>query len=177
MFERFRQLARTRLHLVEQPYIIDRDHGLVGESRDQLDLTLGERPDHVSNQHDHANEIALVKQGHPENPTLPADTLPVVVRELRIGKNIGDVDRSAFERRAPGGRPAIDRNGVLLEPSSMFRVHTARCSQMDFVVDGLPIKAYSAEQSRAAVPAIASSTGCTWEGERLMTLSTSLVAV
>jgi hypothetical protein len=41
----------------------------------------------------------------------------------------------------------------------------------------LPMKAYSAEQSRAAVPAMASSTGCTWEGERLMTLSTSLIAV
>src|SRR5262249_17231866 len=69
--------------------------------------------------------------------TLPSNVLPIVVRELRIGKNIGDMDRSAFERRAPGGRAAIDRNGVLLEPTSMFRGHPARCGLMDFVLAGL----------------------------------------
>ena len=32
------------LQLVEQPRVLDRDHGLVGEGRDQLDLLVGERP-------------------------------------------------------------------------------------------------------------------------------------
>jgi hypothetical protein len=43
MFERLGELARTRLHLVEQPYVLDRDHRLVGEGLDQLDLFLSER--------------------------------------------------------------------------------------------------------------------------------------
>ncbi len=30
--------SRARLHLVEQAHVLDRDHGLVGESRYQLDL-------------------------------------------------------------------------------------------------------------------------------------------
>ena len=40
-------LARARLHLVEQAHVLDRDHGLVGEGGDQLDLLVGERPDNI----------------------------------------------------------------------------------------------------------------------------------
>ena len=42
--DRLRELARARLHLVEQPHILDRDHRLVGEGGDQLDLLVGEWP-------------------------------------------------------------------------------------------------------------------------------------
>jgi len=31
MFERLAKFARARLHLVEQPHVLDRDHRLVGE--------------------------------------------------------------------------------------------------------------------------------------------------
>ena len=31
--DRLRELARARLHLVEQPHVLDRDHRLVGEGR------------------------------------------------------------------------------------------------------------------------------------------------
>ena len=33
-----RSSSRARLHLVEQPHVLDRDHRLVGEGLDQLDL-------------------------------------------------------------------------------------------------------------------------------------------
>ena len=32
----------SRLHLVEQPRVLDRDHGLIGESPQQLDVMIGE---------------------------------------------------------------------------------------------------------------------------------------
>ena len=38
-----RSARGARLHLVEQPHVLDRDHGLVGEGGDQLDLLVGER--------------------------------------------------------------------------------------------------------------------------------------
>ena len=38
LLQRLAQIARARLHLVEQPHVLDRDHRLVGEGRDQLDL-------------------------------------------------------------------------------------------------------------------------------------------
>ena len=44
LLQRLREIARARLHLVEQPHVLDRDHRLVGEGGDQLDLLIGERP-------------------------------------------------------------------------------------------------------------------------------------
>ena len=60
------QLARARLHLVEQAHVLDRDHGLVGEGGDQLDLSVRERPDDVPRQVDHADHrIARAASGTP----------------------------------------------------------------------------------------------------------------
>ena len=47
LLDRARELPRARLHLVEQPHVLDRDHRLVGEGFEQLDLLLGEWP-HVA---------------------------------------------------------------------------------------------------------------------------------
>ena len=44
MLARLRELAALVLDFVEQPHVLDRDHRLVGEGRDQLDLLVGERP-------------------------------------------------------------------------------------------------------------------------------------
>ena len=44
LLQRFGQLRGPRLHLFEQPHVLDRDDGLVGEGLDELDLLLGERP-------------------------------------------------------------------------------------------------------------------------------------
>ncbi len=38
------ELVGARLHLVEQPHVLDRDHRLVGKGLDQLDLLGGKRP-------------------------------------------------------------------------------------------------------------------------------------
>ena len=46
------QLARARLHLVEQAHVLDRDHRLVGEGGHQLDLLVGERPYRLALQND-----------------------------------------------------------------------------------------------------------------------------
>ena len=42
--DRPRELAGTRLQLLEEPDVLDRDHGLVGEGLQQIDLLAGERP-------------------------------------------------------------------------------------------------------------------------------------
>ena len=44
---RLRELPALVLDFVEQPHVLDRDHRLVGEGRDQLDLLVGERPHFV----------------------------------------------------------------------------------------------------------------------------------
>ena len=42
LLQRFGELALARLHLLEQPRVLDGDDGLVGEGLEQLDLLVGE---------------------------------------------------------------------------------------------------------------------------------------
>ena len=44
LLKRLSKLARTGLHLVEQPYVLDRNHRLISEGGDQFNLLVGERP-------------------------------------------------------------------------------------------------------------------------------------
>ena len=43
LLQRLREVARPRLHFVEQPHIADGDHGLIGEGLQQCDLLVAER--------------------------------------------------------------------------------------------------------------------------------------
>ena len=42
LLKRFLEIARLRLHLIEQARVFDRDDGLVGEGLDKFDLTWRE---------------------------------------------------------------------------------------------------------------------------------------
>ena len=44
LFNSVGEFARSRLHLLEQPRVLDGDHGLVGEGRRELDLLVSKRP-------------------------------------------------------------------------------------------------------------------------------------
>ncbi len=66
IIERLRQLRGPRLHRLEQPHILDRDHCLVGKGRGQLDVLLSERPDCAANERDHADRHAFSQERHAE---------------------------------------------------------------------------------------------------------------
>src|SRR5437773_10797571 len=58
------QLARAFLHLIEQSDIADSDHGLVGESLQQVDL-LGTERDRLQSAQDYCTDsLALLQQGY-----------------------------------------------------------------------------------------------------------------
>jgi hypothetical protein len=57
--EGFREIAGALLDLVEQTHILDRDHGLVGEGGDEIDLLLRERLDPLAGQYDHPDRFVL----------------------------------------------------------------------------------------------------------------------
>ena len=71
------EVARARLHLVEQPHVLDRDHRLVGEGRDQLDLLVGERPHRRAGQHHDADRSSLAHKRDPQHRT-EAGELPAL---------------------------------------------------------------------------------------------------
>jgi hypothetical protein len=57
----FLDLARARLDLVEQPHVLDRDHRLVGEGGDQLDLLIGEWLDGGAHQANDADRHTIAQ--------------------------------------------------------------------------------------------------------------------
>jgi len=57
---------QARLHLVEQAHVLDRDHRLVGEGGDQLDLFFGERLHNGSGDDNHPTGLPSRKSGTPK---------------------------------------------------------------------------------------------------------------
>ena len=70
------EIAGLGLYLIKQPYVLDRDHRLVGEGLDQFDLPVGERPHGATQQGERANRLAFAQQRNPENcPGVAAQSL------------------------------------------------------------------------------------------------------
>ena len=82
LLQRLGQLARARLHLVEQPHVLDRDHRLVGERGDEFDLLVGEGPDGRAGQRQHADRHSLAQQRHAQRSPVFSD--PLCLAPLRI---------------------------------------------------------------------------------------------
>src|SRR5258708_34514125 len=64
MFQRLRQVSRLRLHLVEQPRVLNGDDRLIRESLEQLDLTFREGPRFAAAKSDTSARPALAPTGH-----------------------------------------------------------------------------------------------------------------
>src|SRR5258708_30084172 len=76
------KLARTRLNLVQQAHVLKRDHGLIGEISDQLDLLFTECPNLLSVDGDRADELMLVE--HRDNDERSGTTKFGGSDEIRI---------------------------------------------------------------------------------------------
>ena len=111
--QRLGQLARARLDLVKQTHVLDRDHGLVGEGGDQLDLFARERPDDVPRHDDHADRRIPAQQRHAEHGALVALGLCLEPGELGVFEQVGYVHGPAFERGPAGYRCAPGHDRVL----------------------------------------------------------------
>ena len=70
------EIARSRLYLIKQPHILDRDHRLVSEGLDQFDLPVGERPHDATQQRERANRLAFAQERYSEDcPGIAAQSL------------------------------------------------------------------------------------------------------
>ena len=100
LLQRLGELARARLHRLEQPHVLDRDHRLVGEGRDQLDLPVGERPHRRAHQRRSPDRNSFSQQRDGENRAKPPSSDPRCTI-FGIGENVGDVDGAPSSRRRP----------------------------------------------------------------------------
>ena len=66
-------LLQRFAQLVEQPGVLDRDDGLGGEVRDQLDLLVGERTNLLTIDGDGADQLIVLEHRHIENGPIAAE--------------------------------------------------------------------------------------------------------
>src|SRR5262249_15722845 len=83
--DRLRQLARPRFQFLEQTYILDGDHSLIGEGFEEGDLLIGERSHLGTANHNSSNRNILSEQRRSNYRMSACNLLNVRgVRELRF---------------------------------------------------------------------------------------------
>src|SRR5262249_31179162 len=107
------KFARARLHVLEQPHVLDRDHRLIREGGDQLDLLVGKRSRLGACQCQHADRVALAQHRNGENRAKTAESLCFCPSVLRVSPYVRDMNDLAFNQGSPGSRPSsrLDRQG------------------------------------------------------------------
>ena len=120
LLKRFAQIARARLHLIEQAHVLDCDHRLVGESRNQLNLLFGKRSHRLASDDDHANRNTLSQQRNTKYGTKTAK-LHVGQTVFRIGQDVGNMNDLASTAVRAGERSSIGGNWMFLKNSSNSR--------------------------------------------------------
>ena len=120
------ELAALVLDFVEQPHVLDRDHRLVGEGRDQLDLLVGERPHLGARQRENADRHAFAQHRNAEHGAKTAQLLRFGERVFRVGQHIGNMDDSAFEQGASGDVAATRLDRHISGPVHEFGARSRR---------------------------------------------------
>src|SRR5262252_4708574 len=105
------KLARARLHLVEQPHVLDRDQRLACESCQQCNLLVREWPHLGATNHENANGLVLPQQGSGENgPEVEAARVRAAIGELvGGGLEVVHMDRFPIDEGAPSDPATPDR--------------------------------------------------------------------
>src|SRR5262249_19931582 len=133
--ERFLDLARARLHLVEQPHVLDRDHRLVGEGGGQLDLLVGEWPHLGALQGDSAHRDPLAEHRHSQCRPKASELLRLGPGVVGIVQHVRNVDDPALQQRASGDRSALEPDGNVLDVLHVFRGNAVPLRPIEHATD------------------------------------------
>ena len=145
---RLREFAGPRLHLVEQPHVLDRNHRLVGEGGDQLDLLVGERPHRLALQDDDSDRRSFAQQGNAQHCANAAHFRLFDHLVAWIGEHVGNLDRFTLRDNAADDRAATRRQRVGLDVGpEVGRVPVSR----DLPI-GVPLLAIDRGHVRLAKP-------------------------
>src|SRR6185295_16776794 len=123
IFQCSRQLARAILHAFEQPDILDRDHRLVGECLDELDLLVAKGPRISALQGEDADDGSFTHQRNAESAAYVDDTGEILkpnLVEVGIGQKIGNMGRAAVEYGPPENRSPVGLGRVAYKVVALF---------------------------------------------------------
>ena len=121
------QLGLAVAQLVEQPRVLDRDHRLIGEAGGQLDLLVGEGPDHLPINRDCADQCLLAQQRNAEQRAVADDLLSFQIRIFWVLQHIGDVDRSTLQHNPAARSAAVGSEGMSDHEFLCLRRKAVRC--------------------------------------------------
>ena len=96
----FLEIVRLGLYLVEQVDIADRDHRLVGEGLNELDLLLAERASNEAEQADDAERLPIPNERYAECRPDAHQLLCTLTLPLRIDKHVGNMSSAAVDNCA-----------------------------------------------------------------------------
>ena len=121
MLARLCKLPAFFLDFIEQPHVLDRDYGLVGEGGYQLDLLVGKGPDLGAGQHHHADRVALPQQWDPEGGAKAGRFLTFDKIEFPIGQNIVNLNGLTINQGSPSDRPPSPHKSSSLRKLDEFQ--------------------------------------------------------
>jgi len=150
LLERFSELARAGLHLVEQPHVLDGDDRLIREGLDQLDLLLGERPYSGAVHDEQTNGDLLSQERHPEDCPIAAYSREVTEGVFGISKNIGNLNGFALQQDPPDDTAASWR--IRLSPYVFFELRRVTVARSGIVARVLPGRTEDVRLVRLAQP-------------------------
>ena len=135
LLQGLRDFARARLHLVKQPHVVDRDHRLISEGGDEVDLLFREGFDFPALQGDDADRSAFAQQRNAEKRAKLTDRLGIKARVFRIGERVVNLDRPAFEHRSPANGAPVGCDRLLVDNCEHFLRMAGDCGDViEFVL-------------------------------------------
>ena len=111
---RGRGLLLERLpQFIEQPRVLDGDHGLRGERRRQFDFAVAERIDAAAPQPDHDHRLAIAHQRHADHRSIAFDLRLFLLLVEGIAQKVVDADDLTGDGGAADDRSGARRNDRL----------------------------------------------------------------
>ena len=100
LFQGLGEVAIAGFQFLEQAYVLDGDHGLVGEGLQQANLPLGEFARHGAYHHDGADHLPFTHHGNAHSAAESAPLRRAFLLVCGVGEHILDLHRLALQDHA-----------------------------------------------------------------------------
>ena len=117
------EISRALAQLVQQAGVLDRDNGLIGKSRHQLNLFRGEWLRCCLRHKDYPDDISVAQEGGAKRSAIAADLLCPGPAIFRVRQHIGHMNHSGVHRGPSRDAAPVHRNLERFEIISELRVH------------------------------------------------------
>ena len=172
-------LLQRFLRFVEQPRVLDRDHGLVGEGLREGDLLVVEVAGGLAQDRQRAERLAVLQQRNEEAGAVAERDREVGHPRELLGPldRVGDGDDSPLEDARSGAAAAVERPRLEEADALRGRPSAAKATSSIMSPRGIARCTALPPNRRRQLCTIASNTGCVSVIEPLMTRRISAVAV